>query len=907
MKTILSSPKRVVGLLVSSVVLLIVIVFAISNGIQDWLWMRQVGYVAVFWRILSIKLVLAALAFVIAFFYLWLNLRFVIATLLRLRGNRIDGSVVLLTSQGIGFSAGWAKLGALLLAAIVGIAFGLAFYSQWNVLLRFHWATAFGQTDPVFGKDIGFYLFRLPFYQLVQNSLTGLTLLVFAAVAIAYSQFGIFQPRQLPTAYMNRTVSGHLSLLLVLVVATWGWGFYLDRFELLYSTRGVVYGIGYTADHIERIGYWVMLAASVILGLMILAGFYRRRLIFPLVGAAGYFVIYILVLALIPGLFQKYKVEPSELELETPYLKNNIDFTRKAFQLEKIAETAYPGLGELTFDAIDKHQTTIQNIRLWDWRPILQTYRQTQEIRLYYEFYAVDVDRYQLADGYHQVMLSPRELAGQLPPKARTWVNEKLQFTHGYGLAMSFVSKKGQDGLPIYVIENIPPQSDYGLKVDQPAIYYGEKTPGYRIVASQIKEFDYPKGDDNVYTSYKGKGGIPLDNIWKKLLFAWTQSDINILFTSYLAPQSRIQIFRDVQARVAKIAPFLALDHDPYIVLSAGRLYWVQDAYTLSDRFPYSQPSGGAGRKLNYIRNSVKITVDAYDGTVQFYVMDPADPVLKMYRKAFPGMFQALSELPQELKNHLRYPQDLFAIQANVYMNYHMTDPQVFYNQEDLWTLPQEKYAGESIAFQPYYILMRLPDTKEIHYILMTPFTPQGRDNMIAWMGVNCDFPGYGKIIVYQLPKERLTYGPIQIEAMIDQNALISQQLSLWDQRGSHVIRGNLVVIPIDNSFLYVEPVYLLAEGVNIPQLIRVIVISGNQVVMEPTLDQAIRAVFGVAQPAGQPAAAAAVALSPAEAEVLKRAREELNKAQESIQQGKWEDFGKAMEALKKALAPKQQ
>ncbi len=906
MKTILSSPKRLIWLLASSIVLLIVIVFAISNGIQDWLWMKQVGYVAVFWRILSIKLVLAVLAFVIAFFYLWLNLRFVISTLLRLRGNRIDGSIVLLTSQGIGFSAGWAKLGAFLLAAIVGFAFGLAYYSQWNTLLRFHWAGAFGQTDPIFGKDVGFYVFRLPFYQLVQNSLTGLTLLGLAAVAIAYSQFGIFQPRQLPTAYMNRTVSGHLSLLLVLVVATWGWGFYLDRFELLYSTRGVVYGIGYTADHIERIAYWIMLAASVILGLTILLGFYRRRLILPLVGAAGYFAIYFLVLALIPGLFQKYKVEPSELELETPYLKNNIDFTRKAFQLEKIMETAYPGLGELTFDAIDKHQSTIQNIRLWDWRPILQTYRQTQEIRLYYEFYAVDVDRYHLADGYHQVMLSPRELAGQLPPKARTWVNEKLQFTHGYGLAMSFVSKKGEDGLPVYVIENIPPQSNYGLKVDQPAIYYGEKTPGYRIVASQIKEFDYPKGDDNVYTSYKGKGGIPLDNIWKKLLFAWTQSDINILFTSYLSPQSRIQIFRDVQARVGKIAPFLALDHDPYIVLSGGRLYWVQDAYTLSDRFPYSQPSDAAGRKLNYIRNSVKITVDAYDGTVQFYVMDPADPVLKTYHDAFPGMFQALSALPQELKNHLRYPQDLFAIQANVYMNYHMTDPQVFYNQEDLWTLPQEKYAGESVAFQPYYILMRLPDTNELHYFLMTPFTPQGRDNMIAWMGADCDFPGYGSVTVYQLPKERLTYGPIQIEAMIDQNALISQQLSLWDQRGSHVIRGNLVVIPIDNSFLYVEPVYLLAEGVNIPQLVRVIVISGNQVVMEPTLDQAIRAVFGVAQPAGQPAAAAAVALSPAEAEVLKRAREELNKAQESIQQGKWEDFGKAMEALKKALAPKQ-
>jgi uncharacterized membrane protein (UPF0182 family) len=561
-------------------------------------------------------------------------------------------------------------------------------------------------------------------------------------------------------------------------------------------------------------------------------------------------------------------------------------------------------LSDLTFEEIHRHRKTLQNIRLWDWRPILQTYRQTQEIRLYYEFNAVDVDRYRLENGYHQVMLSARELAAQLPPKARTWVNQNLQFTHGYGLVMSFVSKQREGGLPVYAIENIPPASDYGLGVDQPAIYYGEKTPGYRIVATQVKEFDYPKGNDNVYTSYSGKGGIPLDTFWKKLLFAWTQSDINILLTSYLSPTSRIQIFRGVQQRVAAIAPFLALDHDPYLVLAAGKLYWIQDAYTLSDRYPYSQPSGIFGGNLNYIRNSVKAVVDAYDGTVQFYLTDPRDPILEAYRKAFPGMFKPLSELASDLKRHLRYPLDLFAVQSNIYMNYHMTDPQVFYNQEDLWALPQEKYAGEAVTFEPYYILMRLPNTDDLEYFLMTPFTPQGKDNMIAWMGAACDFPDYGHIIVYQLSKERLTYGPIQIEAMIDQNAAISEQLSLWDQRGSRVIRGNLVVIPIDNAFLYVEPVYLLAEGVNIPQLIRVIVISGNKVVMEPTLDQALGAAFGAVPPTvKQPAA---IAPAPADAAALRRARTHLDKAQEALREGKWQDFGKEMEALKETLGAAQ-
>jgi uncharacterized membrane protein (UPF0182 family) len=462
---------------------------------------------------------------------------------------------------------------------------------------------------------------------------------------------------------------------------------------------------------------------------------------------------------------------------------------------------------------------------------------------------------------------------------------------------------------------------------------------GYRIVTTDIKEFDYPKGNDNVYTSYAGKGGILLDNFWKKLLFAWNKSDVNILLTSYLKPESRIQIHRDVRERVAEIAPFLHLDNDPYAVLSEGKLYWIQDAYTVSNYFPYANPqrttqyqtaleprrgvepsgdaqdpdAGGSETRsrtgfegLNYIRNSVKAVVDMYDGSVRFYVMDPKDPVLAAYRLAFPGVFNDLSAISPDLKKHLRYPEDLFRVQANQYRTFHMTDPQVFYNREDLWTAPMEKYAGQAQSMEPYYILAKLPGSEQLEYLLMTPFTPQSRDNMISWMAARSDFPGYGEMLFYELPKEKLTYGPNQIEAMIDQNTTISQQLTLWNQQGSRVIRGKQIVTPIENSFLYVVPLYLRAEGTNFPQLKRVIAVAGDKVVMEPTLDEALSALFGT-QPAAAQARSAETTGSASGATPRQTdtgpAKTQFEEAQKAMQQGDWDKFGKAMEALKHLLA----
>jgi hypothetical protein len=641
-----------------------------------------------------------------------------------------------------------------------------------------------------------------------------------------------------------------------------------------------------------------MVCAAAALCALLLLNIFRPRFRTIVIGSGLYVALYLIAVLLVPTLFQRFVVQPNELAMETPYLKNNIAFTRKAYRLDEIQETSYPALSDLTAEVIARNQDTIQNIRLWDQRPLLQMYQQAQEIRLYYRFYQTDVDRYHLPNGYHQVMLSDRELSAELPAEAQTWVNQKLQFTHGYGLVMSFVSKTIGGGFPQYVLENIPPESAYGLTINQPSIYYGESMPGYRIVDTGVKEFDYPKGNQNVYTNYGGTGGIPLDSFWKRLLFAWTQSDINILFTSYLKPQSRIQIWRSVQERVEQIAPFLNLDKDPYAVVSDGKLYWIQDAYTytVSDHFPYSTPHASAFEGLNYIRNSVKVVVDMYDGTVRFYIMDPNDSILQVYRRAFPDVFMDLNQLSADLKAHLRYPEDLFSIQADQYRTFHMMDPQVFYNREDLWVSPKETYAGNVAPMQPYYILMKLPGSDQLEYLLMTPFTPQKRDNMISWMAARCDFPEYGKMLFYQLPKEKLIYGPMQIEAMIDQNTTISQQLSLWDQKGSRVLRGNLIAVPIENSFLYVVPVYLTAEGMNFPQLKRVIVISGDKVAMEPTLDEAIQSVFGTQQPQ-----------NPAQASrqqpELGQARAQSDNAQKAMQQGDWVKFGKEMEALQRLLA----
>ena len=942
-------PSRHLLRFVIAAAVVLIIAVGLSGYVEKALWMRQLDYAGIFWTLLSVQWGMFCAAFVIAFLYLWLNFRQAARNSDAFRGDgrawrpaflsRTDAD----TQTVIELSPRLLNPAVVLVSAGVGLFFAASFYAEWDTYLRFRYGGSFGVPDPLFGVDVGFYLFHLPFYVLVQSSVTLLTVLALAIVVLTYAFFGLLRVTGNGKIAASGNAAPHLSVLLFILVANFGWGFYLDHYQLLYSTQGVVYGAGYTADHVTQVALWIMVGMSAVACALVALNFFRPRFKMLSVGAGVYLAVWVIGLLLVPFVVQKYVVQPSELALETPYLKNYIDFTRKAYQLDAIQETSYPALTDLTSEAIARNQDTIQNIRLWDSRPLLQTFQQTQAIRLYYQFYNVDTDRYHLADGYHQVMLSARELSPELPAKAQTWVNQYLQFTHGYGVVMNFVSKTVGGGFPQYLLQNVPAESSFGLTISQPSIYYGQSMPGYRIVATDIKEFDYPKGNDNVYTSYAGKGGIPLDSIWKRLLFAWNKADVNILLTSYLKPESRIQIHRDVRDRVAQIAPFLRLDNDPYAVLSEGRLYWIQDAYTVSNYFPYANPEQttqyetasaqrllGAGKRgraqdpdaggieprsmgtfdgLNYIRNSVKVVVDMYDGTVRFYVMDPKDPVLAVYRQAFPGVFNELSELSADLKKHLRYPKDLFTVQANQYRTFHMTDPQVFYNREDLWTAPMEKYEGQVQLMEPYYILAKLPGSGQLEYLIMTPFTPQNRDNMISWMAARSDFPAYGKMLFYQLPKEKLIYGPNQVEAMIDQNTTISQQLTLWNQRGSRVIRGKQIVTPIENSFLYVVPLYLKAEGTNFPQLKRVIAIAADKVVMEPTLDEALSALFGKQQPQTISMQGRAAQTTGAAAKVttgqldVGQARMQFEDAQKAMQQGDWDKFGKAMEALKRLLA----
>jgi len=555
---------RPLRLIIVAAVVLIVILVVVSGCVQKGLWMHQLGYTGVFWTLLAVRWALFCVVFVVALLYLWINLRLAARNGATFRADTLSSESTVAAKLGLQIAPVVLKLATGAVAAAAALIFAFIFYGQWDTYLRFRYGGSFALSDPLFGVDAGFYVFRLPFYELLQNSLTALTLITLLAVLVSYAYFGSLRSgRRGQMEGPSAKVAPHLSVLLFALVASWGWGFYLDHFELLYSTQGVVYGAGYTADHVTRIAFWIMFGAAAALCALLVLNAFRPRFRAVVLGCGIYVGLYFIALWLAPALFQRFMVQPNELARETPYLKSNIEFTRKAYRLDAIQETSYPALSDLTSEVIARNQDTIQNIRLWDYRPLLQMYQQAQEIRLYYQFYQVDVDRYHLPDGYHQVMLSARELSAQLPAEAQTWVNQKLQFTHGYGLAMSFVSKTMGGGFPQYVLENIPPESAYGLTINQPSIYYGESMPGYRIVATGAKEFDYPKGNQNVYTSYAGTGGIPLDSLWKRLLFAWTQSDVNILFTTYLRPESRIQIWRRVHERVAQIAPFLRLDQDP--------------------------------------------------------------------------------------------------------------------------------------------------------------------------------------------------------------------------------------------------------------------------------------------------------------------------------------------------------
>jgi len=892
------NPHSVRGLILFIVIIALVAGFSqMINFITDWLWFREVGYQNVFFTTLLAQLKTALLfgtGFLIIFYT---NLFLAIRLSSRIFVIERDDTIRLpswdINNQSLHIFA---------LSVSFFLALSVAFNgaSQWESALLFFNAVPFGIIDPLFQKDVGFYIFRLPFLKYIYGWLKlSLLFTIIATGAIYFIRraFLFILPRTWHVAPVARI---HLSIL-VAILFFWGtFGSWLDLNEILFVKRGVVFGPGYT-DVTTQV--WIlkaMMGVSILCGLSFVFYIFRQDWRYPAITLSIFLLFLILGRGVYPTFVQKFKVIPNEIVLETPYIEKNIRYTRIAYGLQDIIEQEYPVEESLTLEDLKKNDMTIKNIRLWDHAPLLQTYSQLQEMRTYYKFVSVDNDRYKINDEYRQMMLSPRELSYQALP-SKTWVNEHLTYTHGYGAVLGPVNRISSEGLPEFFIKDIPPVSTRGIKITRPEIYYGETSNEYVFVGSKREEFDYPVGDKNVYNTYAGKGGVPL-SFWKKLIFAARFGSFTILLSDDITSNSRIMYYRKVADRVTQIAPFVHLDSDPYMVITPeGRLVWILDGYTVTDRFPYSEPTAKLG---NYIRNSVKATVDAYDGSVDLYISDAKDPIIQTYARIFPGLFKTLEEMPAALKSHIRYPPGMLSIQAHIYRTYHMQDPQVFYNKEDLWSIPGK--TGSDRDMEPYYTIMKLPGESKEEFILLVPFTPSKKDNMSAWLAARCDVPNYGKVIIYKFPKQKLVYGPHQIEARIDQDTEISKQLSLWNQRGSQVIRGSLLAIPVEKSILYIESLYLAAEKGQLPELKRVIAAHGNMIAMEENLDLALQRIFGGRLPKEKdvltPVTAEAARKETTDRQLALDALSHYRKAQENLRAGNWSGYGEELKKMDDVL-----
>jgi uncharacterized protein len=771
------------------------------------------------------------------------------------------------------------------IAVVFSILLSFIVAGKWASFLKYFYEVPFNINDPQYGRDLGFYIFHLPLWQLLELWLSGLGIYTLFAVSLTY----LFSAESLSQGKFPGFSRPQLRHLYALWSGLTGLLFFhhlIQRYLLLYSPQGVVYGAGYIDTHV---GQFIEIILGIIAGITciwlgqkaIFGKINRRQLhkrprrnpvvIIPyLIPVFLYLIVWIIGTILSAGL-QRTLVQPNELVRERPYIERSIKFTRAAFSLDKIDAQVFDPQAQLNTEVLEKNHLTIDNIRLWDTNPLLETNRQLQQIRLYYKFPDADIDRYQVQVGSRQqveerqisekqqTIIAARELDyNAVPSSANTWVNKHLVYTHGYGFTLSPVNLVSPGGLPYYFVKDIGTNKDegalqtsselidYSIPIGKPRIYYGELTNNYVMTPTTVEELDFPSGDGNVYNTYDGKGGVEIGKGWRRWLFALYLRDWQMLFTQDFTPETRLLMRRDIQNRVQTIAPFLNYDRNPYLVAADvgddnSKLHWIIDAYTISDRYPYSDPGKD---KFNYIRNSVKVVVDAYHGTVNFYVTDENDPIIQTWRKIFPHLFKSLAEMPKTLRSHIRYPEDLFTTQGERLLTYHMTDPQVFYNREDQWEIPLEIYGTEQQPVSPYYLIMKLPDADKEEFILLHPYTPSSRQNLIAWLAARSDDTEYGKLLLYQFPKQRLVYGPNQIEALINQDPDISQQISLWNRDGSKVLQGHLLVIPIEQSLLYVEPLYLVAEQNSVPTIARVIVAYQNKIVMEPTLKEALEKLF---------------------------------------------------------------
>ena len=898
-------PARLVFLLV--VLLLFLVVPSAVELLTEWLWFGEVDYTGIFVRTLTAKASVGGLMFLVAFAALALNFRLALRRITQpymlFPGGGDIQPVVLIPRQLQLLGTG--------LAAVVALFLGIFASNQWLTWLQFQHAVPFGQPDPLFGRDVSFYVFTLPFLDVARNLALAVVVLSLIGSIAAYVVSGTLALDPGRGLIVGAKARRHLGLIVAGLFLLLAWGAYLDVPRMLTTPAGLIHGASYV-DVVLRVWVFRGLLGVALLGAGLCAATAFTPRNAPIIAAVGLYALVTIGGNLAVFGLQRLVVTPDEQQREAPYIAHNITATRQAFGLELLDGRELSGDATLTLADIENNTETINNIRLWDHEPLLDTFGQIQEIRTYYDFVSVDNDRYLIDGEYRQIMLSGRELNSNSLPN-RSWVNERLEYTHGFGVAMGPVNQVTQEGLPVLFIQDLPPTSSVDLTVDQPSIYFGELSNEYVIVNTDTDEFHYPEGDDNVATRYDGSGGVAMSSLLRRLLFAVRFRTINILVASQLGADSRILYHRNIVDRVTSIAPFLRYDDDPYLVISDGRLVWIVDAYTVTDQYPYAERATDG---VNYIRNAVKIVIDAYDGSTSFFLADTEDPIASTLQAIFPDLLRGLDEMPEDLRRHIRYPEGLFSLQTSIYSTYHMTNPAVFYNREDQWDVPV--IDGEQM--QPYYTIMRLPGESRAEFIQMLPFTPRGKNNLAAWMVARSDGDQYGKMLVFQFPKQKVIFGPSQIVARINQDQDISPQLTLWNQQGSEVIQGTLLVIPIEEALLYIRPLYLRASGGRIPELKQVIVAYQNEIVMEATLDQALTRLFGsrlgpgpgalpaeavvaaldLPQPAdaGTPPAIAPVGTGP----LVAQASQHYQRALQAQREGNWAVYGQEINRLGEVL-----
>src|ERR687885_1362142 len=839
--------------------LVVLALFVLPLGLSLWLdarWFGAQGLGAVFALRLQTQLGLGVAAAAVAGAFAGVNLASA-AWLLRRVASKEDRD-----SRGMATIVAGVPIAALL----VGAAFGLAAFGQWQTWLGFQAQVPFGQTDPTFGQDISFYVWTLPALAAARGWLTGLVILTALGVTVVYAiGLATIEPpiaagRPYPFIARERDLRHHpllapgvrhLALLGAVFLVLIAVSYWINNWELVYSARGVVFGASATDMHAVYPANTIMAGVAIVLALLLLVVAVR-----PSAGASGGFLLTAAPVPVLwigigfvlgeawPGLYEQVAVHPNQLAAERPYIDNNITSTRRAMDLDRIEVRDLGGDATLDTGVLSRNQSTLSDVRITDWRPLLAAFNQLQRIRQYYEFTDIDVDRYDLKNGRQQVMLSTREMdPGSLAQVARTWQNTHLVYTHGQGVVISPVNTVTGQGLPELLEHDIPAVTDEpALKIDTPQVYFGLRPVDYAVVGTRLDEFDRPSDNatSEVRSRYDGGGGVAIGGGLERLATAAAIADGNLLLSGDVSADSQLLLHRRIQERVAHVAPFLRLDSDPYQVILNGRLMWVQDAYTWTSRYPDATVQGGA----NYLRNSVKVTIDDYDGSMRFYPVQPNEPILQVWMRLYPTLFTPLDQAPAGLAAHFRYPEDLLNSQAALLATYHMTDPQTFYNREDLWNIAQETYGDRVQQMQAYYAMLRLPGESGTEFASILPFTPSGqnRNNMLAWMVARSDQPKYGQLIVYRFPQGKLVFGPQQIEARINQEPAISAQVTLWSQQGSQVLRGNLLVIPLEDSILYVQPLYIQAQSSPLPELKRIIVASTGAVVMSDQLDTALAA-----------------------------------------------------------------